>query len=282
VISYGTFFYAAHVPRAEVWYRTLRRWAPTAPVFALVQDEAAAAAVRQWTNARAIPHAELEAAAPALAAKKAQRTSAGYAVSLRAALVQYLFDEYYASPVCVTDSDVAFLGPVAAIEDELRGCSFYFRRHDVPRAEGYYNSGLGVFRDDANTRQFLTWWQAQCVTWCEWQLDRAAGRFGDQLYLNVLDDHPEQFPRHRACRHPGINLGPWCAMQYQYQVIDGLPHVVHEGGCVPLVCYHYHWFVPEPGGGYRLPGGYECPDVLHELVYRPYLRLLDEAKCTSK
>lgn len=176
------------------------------------------------------------------------------------------------------DADLYFYQSPETVMAQLKGYSVGITPHRFPEslrhleANGKFNVGWVSFRRDANGQQCLEDWRIRCLEWC---YDRAEnGRYGDQKYL---DDWPEQFSGVKVLEDQGINLASWnvgagkLTVKQDKVLIDGQP----------LIFYHF-------SGLRQLKLGFYDPQwsqhelrpcrVLRNLVYRPYVRELEECR----
>jgi hypothetical protein len=146
----------------------------------------------------------------------------------------------------------------------------YAPQYAAQEVNGIYCVQWNTFRRDERGMTALDWWRERCLEWCYYRLED--GKLGDQKYL---DDWPERFPGVHVLQHKGGGLAPWNVPNYDI-ASDGAGGVRVDDD--PLVFFHYHRVtLRRRGTADWRPPGYEIPDHVFDLVYRPYLRACDEA-----
>jgi hypothetical protein len=88
-----------------------------------------------------------------------------------------------------------------------------------------------------------------------------------------LDQWGARFPGFREIEHPGAGVAPWNVQSYRVELLGGQLSVDGQ----PLVFYHYHQYVLYPNGDLDL-GWYRLSREVVDLIYRPYVRALAEAR----
>ncbi|MEY2878666.1 MAG: hypothetical protein RLZZ15_1046 [Verrucomicrobiota bacterium] len=277
---YCTYFDARYAAQGLALWLSLRRHDPTAVLWVLALDEATAAALGKLgePDLRAVPLATLEAADPALAAARANRTWVEYVFTLSPCWPRFLLARH-ADIVVLTyvDADMAFFGEPAPIFSELGEGNALIVGHRFPQflrhleTRGRFNVGILCFRNNTSGRAILDDWRARCLAWCHDRVE--SERYADQKYL---DAWPENFPGVVECAHPGVNLAPWNWMGRDYAWRDGGPRV--DGA--PLIVFHFARF--RPLGPRRADSGQleygVMPLRLRSWIYGRYWTLLGEAR----
>ena len=141
---------------------------------------------------------------------------------------------------------------------------------DYEASVGRFNAGYIAFRNGAAGRRIVEDWRDRCVVWCQDFVD--GNRYGDQKYLDELADI---YPSIDICRHKGANVAPWNVSEMRLSLEN-------EQVCVdsdPLVFYHFQGLKIYGPGLFDLYASGELivDGPLLDLVYRPYVRLLDHA-----
>ena len=272
--AFCTYFDSNYLLKGLALYRSLQRHAPGSTLFVLALDERALQTLRTLAlpGLTAVPLAELEAAAPALAATRANRTLVEYYFTCTSSFVRWLRDRVApGKPLTYVDADLWFVASPEPLFDELRGQSVTMVAHRFAPAlrhlesHGVYNVGWLSFADDADARACLAWWSERCIEWCYDRVDN--GRFADQKYL---DAWPARFKGVHAIANPGANVAPWNVGSQPVARRGG----VLFAGAAPLLFYHFAAFkrltpwLFEPGlAGY----GARMTPALRDLLYRPYV-----------
>lgn len=270
-----TYFDSRYAARGFAMIDSLRRASPGMRVFVLCLDAKCLALCHGLAapDVSPIALAELEAAAPDLAAVKPTRSTLEYYFTCTAAFICHLLQRHPEIPLLTyVDADLFFFANVEPLFDELGDDAVgiiehrYSARMQAAIVNGRFNVGWLSFRRDERALACLNWWRERCLEWCYDRVE--ADRFADQKYL---DAWPTRFAGVRILRHPGANAAPWNVGDAPVHVRDGLLRV----GNAPLLFYHFH-------GLRRLcPWLYDTrlrfcgvrPDrVLRRCLYHPYLQ----------
>jgi hypothetical protein len=277
--EFCTLFDSGYLFKALALYASLERHCGRFHLTALCVDEEAERLLRLLAlpNMSVLPLAELESRDGALAATKADRNRFEYCCTATPALPLHLLETRpEVDEITYLDADLLFFSSPEPLFAEMGDASVLITPHRFPEylrhyeANGIFNVQFMTFRRDEEGLAALRWWHDRCLEWCYLRLED--GKFADQKYL---DDWPERFKGVHVLQHPGGGLAPWN--------VDGVA-LRDDGGSVtvdgkPLVFFHFHRVRMRTDGGYdwRAPG-YLGLTRAFELVYRPYLGALDEAK----
>lgn len=99
------------------------------------------------------------------------------------------------------------------------------------------------------------WWQDRCIEWCF--AIPEDGKLGDQKYL---DEWPVRFePLVHVLKQIDLLLAPWNARRFPYS---------------RAVAWHFQGLRLLSGRKVLLHGSYSVPEVVHRMVYEPYLEEL--------
>jgi Nucleotide-diphospho-sugar transferase len=133
-----------------------------------------------------------------------------------------------------------------------------------------FNVGFVAFRVCAEARACVERWRAQVIEHCG--LDVENGYVGDQGYLV---EWPKLYPNLRVMQNIGGGVAPWNIGQYRIGRNGRGPTVDHQ----EIVFFHYHALktLADPTFGFvavQPAYGYEMTRVMHDLVFRPYVKQL--------
>jgi hypothetical protein len=137
-----------------------------------------------------------------------------------------------AQRVTYLDADLYFFGDPRRLLGELDGSAShvlitphaYSPEYDRTALSGIYCVQFVTFRNSAEGRAVMRWWQERCIEWCYNRVED--GKFGDQKYL---DDWPQRFPQSiHVLRRQDLALGPWNANRF-----------LRDEGTAP-VFFHFH------------------------------------------
>jgi hypothetical protein len=277
---YCTYFDRGYLVRGVALWLSLKRHDPSAVLWALCLDDAAAEAVRRLGEAdlHVVPLPELEAADPELAAVKPNRSRTEYYFTLSPCLPRWLLlQQPGIEVVTYVDADMAFFSDPAPLFAELGDNNVLIVEHRFPdflrqlESRGRFNVGVLCFRNSAEGRRCLDWWREQCLAWCHDWIE--GDKFADQKYL---DAWPRLFLGVVACQHPGVNLAPWNWMNHRYRFASA--QLLVDGRA--LIVYHFALF--KPRGRFLFDSGQieygVMPLRLRSWLYARYFALLEEAR----
>jgi hypothetical protein len=274
VYRFCTYFDSNYLTRGLALYFSLRRQCGDIELFVLCMDEGAHASLSQLTLPGIVPVrlTELEAADPALAEAKANRSRIEYYFTCTASLPLYIMRHSSGIDlITYLDADLYFYSSPEPLFEELGSGSVGMIAHrfsDSLRDRerfGLYNVGWLSFRNDEAGIECLEWWRAQCIEWC---YDRLEGdRFADQKYL---DRWPDRFRGVVVLNHPGGNLAPWNVERHRLSVQGN--DVVVDGKS--LIFFHFHG-LKQKGQWLYDPSWKEYAvrpsRILRTRIYLPYL-----------
>ena len=270
-----TLFDRLFLPQGLALYRSLERTAKRFVLHVLCMDNL----TREALSRIELPHIRLialdEIEDDALRAVKPSRTKGEYCWTCTAPLLE-LVQRLYPDDTVVgyVDADVSFFSSPAAILAELGRGSIFVHEHDfapdhahfLPVA-GRFNVGVVGVRNNPEGRACLRRWREQCISECV--LDPAAGKCGDQNYLN---EWPALYRELVISANPGIGRAPWNIEKNTISRIDGQICV----DAAPLIFYHYHvlrlcrpWLVFRPTMMAR--SSYRISTKAARWIYRPYI-----------
>ena len=277
--EFCTLFDSGYLFKAVALYGSLERHCTAFHLTALCFD----AEAERVLHSLALPHLtvlplpELEEAEPSLLTAKADRNRFEYCCTTTPALQSHLLDTRpELAEITYLDADLFFFSDPEPLFSEMGDASVLITPHRFPaylrhyEANGIYNVQFMTFRRTEAGLTALRWWRDRCIEWCYLRLED--GKFGDQKYL---DDWPDRFEGVHVLRHRGGGLAPWSRDLVELREEDGRVTVAGE----PLVFFHFHRVRMRDDGAYdwRAPGYLDVSRAF-ELVYRPYLAALDEAK----
>ena len=264
MVELCTYFDSAYLAKGLVYWHTLMKYSSTCRLHVVCMDQGVYQEMCSRKDVNAIQLSEIEAYRPSLLAVKRSRKLKEYYATMTATVPMFLFDRFGMETLFYTDSDMAFFSSADELEAIMGNNSIMVTDHENPvaYAAGRFNVGILGYRNDANCREFLEWWEARCLEWCEWRL-MPDGRMADQGYLNILHSQPGKFKGVLVCPHPGIGLGPWNLAMHRLEK-KGERIVVDVDKS--LVCFHLH--------GYKLDKlndtGWEVSEQNLDILYHPY------------
>ncbi len=193
-----------------------------------------------WKNAKLIHEKNL---AKRIVERKNERKVHEYCWTLKSVICEYVLRKYPSvKRITYLDSDLYFWGDPRGIFKNQPDCSVLLSIEEKyslranqsiqrrSKITGLYNSGFISFLQDEIGLQAVTWWKEKCLENCK--IAPEEGIFGDQKYLDEL---PGLFPGICDITTPGVNVGPWNELKYQFSNDDGLILVDDQ----LLIFYHF-------------------------------------------
>lgn len=167
-----------------------------------------------------------------------------YCWTLKPVLCEYVMIHYPSiKRVTYLDSDLYFWEDPDKIFQKQPNCSVLLTIEEKYRPNwkksklrrriritGRYNSGFVSFMRDKVGLESVKWWKKQCLNHCSIQPEK--GLFGDQKYLDEL---PKLFSNICPVTTPGVNIGPWNRLKYQFSKDADSVYVDND----LLVFYHF-------------------------------------------
>jgi len=199
---------------------------------------------------------------------RANRTWAEYCWTCASQLVEFLLPGSGPGGVTYLDSDLFFFSDPKVAFAEIGDRSLGITPHRLIATKkhleinGLFNVGFVFFKNDSTGRHCSQKWASQCRQRCSANIG-----CGDQQYLN---DWPATY-QDQCCviENVGVNCGPWSIGNW---IVTGGPRV----NGAPVICYHFHEFLDEPGGRFRLTN-YNLRQDDIDLIYVPYILANREA-----
>jgi hypothetical protein len=218
---------------------------------------------------------EFEAGDEALLAAKTNRPRVEYYFTCTPSLPRYLLARHAQIDLIVyLDADMYFYSSPEPVFRELADASVGIIEHRWPpgmahmNAYGRFNVGLVAFRRDEQAAACLARWRERCLESCG--QDLAAGRYGDQKYL---DEWPVRFSGVAILRHKGANAAVWNLPSCRITRTAG--GIVLDDD--PLLFFHFHglkrlrpWLFDFHFSFY----GVEPGNAVVRGIFAPYLRSL--------
>jgi hypothetical protein len=257
---YITLFDSGFLPQGLALYRSLVRHAGPFKLWILCIDTDVQATLAKL----ALPHMETIALAdvetPELLRVKPGRNRAEYCWTLTPFTPPLVFERApEAARVTYIDADMFLLQSPQPIfrEFEASGKSVmitdhaYAPEYDQSAVSGQYCVQFMIFARGAS-EPVRQWWQDRCIEWC---FDRKEdGKCGDQKYL---DDWPTRFGEQvHVLQQLDVLLAPWNARRFPYS---------------RAIAWHFHSLRLLPRQRVLLHAPYFVPDIVHEMIYAPYV-----------
>ncbi|MDF2856111.1 MAG: putative glycosyltransferase [Neobacillus sp.] len=178
-----------------------------------------------WKNSKLIHEKKL---AKRIVLLKNERKVHEYCWTLKPVICDYVLNKFPSiKRITYLDSDLYFWSDPTPIFKNQPDCSVLLSLEEKysptanqsiqrrSRITGKYNSGFISFKNDVTGMQALKWWKEKCLEAC--RIAPKEGIFGDQKYLDEL---PTLFTSCCDITTPGVNVGPWNVLKYQFSTVD--------------------------------------------------------------
>ena len=257
---YVTLFDSGFLPQGLALYRSLLRHAGPFTLWILCMDAEAKTTLDRLNlpHIRTIALSDVET--PELLAVKPGRNRAEYCWTMTPFTPTLVFERApEVERVTYMDADVFLLQSPEPIFREFAASGkavlitdhAYAPEYDQSAVSGQYCVQFMTFKRGA-CEPVRSWWRDRCIEWC---FDRAEdGKCGDQKYL---DDWPQRFASLvHVLQQLDVLLAPWNASRFPYS---------------RAIAWHFHSLRLLPDNKVLLHAPYYVPDIVHEMIYGPYL-----------
>ena len=261
-----TLFDRVFLPQALALHSSLRRHAGSFTLWAVCMDERAREAVDALGEPSFRTIALKEVETPELLTVKAGRTTVEYCWTLTPFTPKIVFERATdASRVTYLDADMFLLRPPGPIFEEFERSGkavlitdhAYDAEYDQSATSGQYCVQFMTFCRETS-EPVRRWWQDRCVEWCFHRMED--GKLGDQKYL---DDWPTRFGELvHVLTQLDLLLAPWNARRFPYS---------------RAIAWHFHGLRLLQDDKVLLHPPYAVPEVVHRMVYEPYIGELRRA-----
>lgn len=211
---------------------------------------------------------------------KSTRTDIEYCWTATPATILFAIKKYSLDICTYLDSDIYFFSSPEILLNEIGGNSVmlsphrYSKNYDRSSTNGIYCVQFITFKNDERGLRALNWWKDSCYEWCYARAED--GKFGDQKYL---DNMIKKFPGIYELRHMGGGVAPWNVQRYRIfkkgRLLFG--HEIQTGSEFDIIFYHFQnlRFLDNERVDLCI---YKLRKEVRELIYRPYIKDLEEAK----
>jgi len=272
--NFCTIFDSAYFAKGLALYHSLSKVCDF-HLYIFSPDEKCISAIKEkkLLNVTVIPFNIVET--KELLAVKNERTVGEYYWTIKATCIKHLFSNLKLHFVTYIDTDSFFYSSPKPFFEELGEKSVLLVPHNFsPKyfreiKNGTYNAGFISFKNDKPGLTALDWWNEKCIEWCFSR--KVDGKFGDQMYLNVL----AEFEGVHTLKHRGA-LANWNVQQYIFKKIK--ESIIGERGSndeFEVIFYHYHYLKFINSHEVELGRKYLSKDVFN-LFYKPYIEILLE------
>lgn len=277
-IAYGTILDAKYLAQGLALYESWLAAVPSGQFYFFAMDDGASRLLHKLTldNARIIERDAFSH--PDLKAQCGFRSIAELCWASKPLAIRYMLDDMpNADWACYLDGDMALFGnPASALNRSSDDTFGLFTPHRFgPSMEhwiekvGIHNAGFAALRHSPETDRVLDRWFRDCLA-----RPAPEDRGGETFDQMILDHIAEEEAGIGDLDHPGINLAPWNADNYEITSTNGSVQV--DGA--DLLLYHFQSLRVH---GQRLftlyNGDWKMSAVLRRAVYRPYVNRLRKA-----
>lgn len=178
------------------------------------------------------------------------------------------------------DADIYFFSSPEILLDEIGDNSVilsphrYSKDYDRSATNGIYCVQFITFKNDERGLRALNWWKDACYEWCYARAEE--GRFGDQKYLDTMI---KEFSGIHQLRHLGGGVAPWNVQQYRIFKKERalIGQEIQTGREFDVIFYHFQnlRFLDNERLDLCI---YKLRKEVKDLIYRPYIKDLEEAK----
>ena len=249
-----TLFDKNFLPSGICLYRSLNKYHGNFVLWVICMDDEVwvQLSILNYANIKLIKLSEVENSE--LIRVKKERTNAEYCWTLTPFAPKFILDSNpTVDRVTYVDADLYFFDSTSKIFDEFESSESdvlitehgYSKRYDKSKQSGIYCVQFMTFKNTANGRGVLAWWQKKCIEWCFNRIED--GKFGDQKYL---DDWPVRFGTSiHVLKSCYLTLAPWNVDRFigHFQAFDR------------PTFYHFHGLRIISNTSLRLYFGYRVP-----------------------
>lgn len=221
----------------------------------------------------AIREEDLRTAIPALEEHKKRTSHGQYCWSCQPFSISYLIHRFQLDSLTYLEADSIFFSDPEHLFAEIGPGSVslvphrYTPEFDQTKTSGRYCVQFNFFRNDAQAKAVLDYWQSCCL---EYSREKPLFYPGQ----TKLDEWPEKFGSSVVeIQNLGAGIAPWNIQQYSVSIEDGIPMVDGQAA----VFYHFHEFAFRENGAFDL-GGYPLSKQVVDAFYRPYVATLRAAE----
>lgn len=276
-----TLFNSFYLSRGLAMYNSLVRETSDFHLFIFAFDQSSCELLREMNLSSATIISLQEFETKELLSVKDSRTAGEYCWTCTPFTIWHCMHTYNLDHCTYLDADLLFFSDPKVLTDEMGEKDVLITRHnyspeyDQSKLSGVYCVQFVTFKNTIKGLDVLNWWRQSCLDWCYNRFED--GKFGDQKYL---DDWTERFEIVHVLEHHGGGVAPWNSKEYKYENAgDGVKMINERGEEFPLVFYHFHDFKYCVNNSIRLTGEmYLLMNDVIELVYRPYLKALQQAE----
>jgi hypothetical protein len=279
MLNFCTLFDSNYFLRGMAMYQSLLRTCPDFHLYIFAFDDKAYHALKKFDLKKITLISLEEFEDPQLLAVKSSRNIAEYCWTCTSSTILYCIKKYKLDHCTYIDADLYFFNNPQVLVNEMGNKDVLITEHrysqETKETElaGKYCVQFITFKNTEKGMRVLQWWRNACIDWC--YARDVDGKFGDQKYL---DDWTTRFEGVHVLQNIGGGLAPWNVQQYVVSKENNSLFVTEEKTeiHVPVVFYHFHYLKFYKMNVADL-GVYKYSKVVLELIYRPYIKAIEEA-----
>ncbi len=278
--NFCTLFDSNYLSRGLAMYESLRRHCRDFHLYIFAFDDRCFSVLNKLNLEKTTVIGLKDFLDEALLKIQPSRTATEFCWTATSATVLFAINKYNLDICTYLDADVYFFASPEILLNEIRDNSVilsphrYSKDYDRSATNGIYCVQFITFKNDERGLRALNWWKDACYEWCYARAEE--GKFGDQKYL---DSMIKEFSGiHELC-HLGGGVAPWNVQRYHIFKKDSVltGHEIQTGREFDVIFYHFQnlRFLDNERLDLCI---YKLRKEVKELIYRPYLKDLEEAK----
>lgn len=279
-LNFCTVFDTHYLSRGLALYESLNKHTPNFHLYIFAFNDKAYDLLTEMNLSQTTIISLAEFENEALLKVKPYRSIAEYCWTCTSSSILYCLDTFSLDHCTYLDADLYFFNSPQLLISEMGDKSVmitehrYTPRYDQSEISGKYCVQFMYFKNNDEARKVLNWWVEACIDWC--YATPEDGKFGDQKYL---DDWCQRFEGVHVLQHRGGGVAPWNIQQFAFRKENGKIKGTELATMseFDLVFVHFHDIKFYTNGQVDLSIYTLTPDDL-ELIYKPYLRHLEEIK----
>jgi hypothetical protein len=276
--NFCTLFDSHYFSRGIAMYESLAHACDNFHMYVFAFDDACLRALQSQHNPHMTVISLAEFEDDELLRVKPERSIAEYCWTCTSSTILYVLQRFEVDQCTYLDADLFFFSSPSVLFEEMGNSSIlitehrYTPKYNKAKKSGTYCVQFISFKNDTRGLKALRWWRDRCLEWCYARLED--GKFGDQLYL---EDWTTRFEGVHVLQHLGGGLAAWNIQQYNIYLRGGtlLAKEYKTGKEFPAVFYHFHYVRLFRNGFIEL-GRRELSSAVLDLIYKPYVRILNE------
>ena len=279
-----TLYNSLYLDKGLVLYDSLCECAKDFKLYVLCMDDKCYEVLTDLKQEHHIPVrlSDFEEGDEALLAAKANRPMGEYCWTCSSSFIRYVLKHYKEDNCTYIDADMYFYNDPQVLMDEMleAGKSVMVVPHRFPEEKkelaknvGTYCVEFNTFLNTPDSLEVIEFWRSRCLECCSNLGDGI--HWGDQKYLDEL---VEKFDCVHKCENLGAGVAPWNIELYKPGVNNDKLLYGKNSDETTMVFYHFQSIVYINMRLVDIGLGGEIDRHLVELIYRPYLKVIEKKK----